>query len=121
MAEQSSQTSPLATESAKEKISIFSRLWIIPAYCWVLAFLPFFLKKRNDFVQFHAKQGVVLFITELILVFLSVIPIIGQLISLVGSVFCAYFSIRALIAGLLGRKWVLPWLGKFAQRMKSSC
>jgi uncharacterized membrane protein len=102
----------------KEKISFFSRLWVISAYVWVFAFVPYFLQRRNEFVKFHTKQGIVLFVTELILIFLSCIPIIGQLISLVGSIFCAYLSIRAMVLGSRGQKWVLPLIGKYAERIK---
>lgn len=103
---------------SEKKVNFYSRLWIIPSYFWVLAFVPFFLKRRNDFVFFHAKQGVVLFITEIILIFLSCIPIIGQLISLLGSIFCFYLSLRAMISGLTGKKWVLPLIGKYTRQLK---
>jgi len=109
------QTEDLAK---KEKISFSSCLWVVSAYVWVFAFVPYFLKRKNEFVKFHAKQGVVLFVTELILIFLSAIPIVGQLISLFGSIFCAYLSIRAMVAGLMGRKWVLPLIGRYAQKIK---
>lgn len=101
-----------------EKINFWSRFWVVLSYCWVLAFIPYFFKARNEFVFFHARQGVILFITEIILIFLSLIPLVGQLISLIGSVFCFYFFLRALINGLAGRKWVLPMIGRYAQRLK---
>jgi fumarate reductase subunit D len=112
------QKKELSDLSSEKKVSIYSRLWVVPSYFWVLAFVPYFLKRRNEFVFFHAKQGVVLFITEIILIFLSCIPIVGQLISLLGSIFCFYLSLRAMISGLKGEKWILPLIGKYTRQLK---
>jgi len=102
----------------QQKISLWSRLWVVSAYVWVFAFVPYFLKRRNEFVQFHAKQGVVLFVAELILILLSAIPIVGQLVGLVGFIFCFYFSVRGIFSGLAGKKWVFPLIGRYASKIK---
>lgn len=102
----------------QEKISLWSRFWALPAYIWVFAFVPYFLKRKNEFVQFHAKQGIVLFVTELILILIFAVPIIGQLIGLIGFIFCCYLSIRGILSGLAGKKWVFPLLGRYAHKMK---
>lgn len=106
-------------EQKEEKIVKFGlRLWTLPAYVWVFAFVPYFLKRKSEYVQFHAKQGVVLFIVEIILVLISPIPIIGLIVSFFGFVFCAIFSIIGMFKGLAGKKWVMPIIGKFANKMK---
>ena len=40
------------------------------SYVSFLFIIPLFLKRRNTFVQSHAKQGLVIFIAEIILFFL---------------------------------------------------
>ena len=35
-------------------------------YVWILCLVPLFLKRHSKFAQFHAKQGLVLFIVEVI-------------------------------------------------------
>ena len=35
-------------------------------YIWILCLVPLFLRRRSAFAQFHAKQGLVLFILEII-------------------------------------------------------
>jgi len=106
------------TDQVKEKISFTSRLWSVVAYMWVFTFVPYFLKRRNEFVRFHAKQGVVLFIAEIIFIFISAIPIIGQIIGILGLIFCTFLSIKGIFTGLKGKKWVLPWLGRYTEKLK---
>ena len=36
------------------------------SYLWILCFVPLFLKKKSKFAQHHAKQGLVLFIAEIL-------------------------------------------------------
>lgn len=102
----------------QKKTSFYVRLWTVPAYIGVFAFVPYFLKRKNEFVQFHAKQGVVLFIVEIILTFIFSIPIIGQIIGSIGFIFCFYLSIRGIFSGLAGKKWVLPLIGRYARKIK---
>ncbi|MFN3301625.1 MAG: DUF4870 domain-containing protein [Patescibacteria group bacterium] len=104
-------------EAEPEKVSFVARLWTIPAYIWVFAFVPYFLKRKNKFVYFHAKQGVILFITEIIAVLISAIPVIGQIIGIILFILCAFFSIKGMIMGLRGKYWTMPWLGKYTEKV----
>src|SRR4029453_10973290 len=45
---------------------------IVLAYLWPLALVPFLLEKHDTEVQWHAKNGIVLMIAELVLLFLYV-------------------------------------------------
>lgn len=101
----------------EEKKSFMSRLWCIPAYVWVFSFIPYFIKRKNKFVYFHAKQGVVLFIAEIIFILISAIPILGQIVGILGLIFCTILSIRGMIAGLRGKEWVMPWLGRYTEKL----
>ena len=35
------------------------------SYVWILCLVPLFLKRKSKFAQFHAKQGLLLFVIEL--------------------------------------------------------
>lgn len=110
---------PERKEEKTEKISFVSRLWSVVAYIWVFAFIPYFLKRRNEFVYFHAKQGVVLFVAEIIFTLIFPIPILGQIIGILGYILCTIFSLRGIIMGLQGKKWTMPWLGRYTEKLKS--
>ena len=89
---------------------------VVLSYLGPLAFIPFFLRKHDSFVQFHAKQGLILFFTWLILGFLVNI-LAGLGVPLIGSVgniiVLALFilGIIALIKGLGGERWRIPVIG----------
>lgn len=109
----------LEKSEKREKVGLISRLWTVPAYIWVFAFIPYFLKRKNEFVYFHAKQGVILFITEIISILISAIPIIGQIIGILGLFFCTILSIKGMIMGLRGKKWIMPWLSRYTEKIRT--
>lgn len=100
----------------QEKIE--SRILAGLAYVGVLCLIPLFGKKDDEFVQFHAKQGLVLFIAEAVAFFINIIPFVGQAIwSLLGIGFLAVSAFGAYKA-LKGEYWRMPVLGKYTREIK---
>ena len=83
------------------------------SYCWVFCFVPI-LFSRDEFVKFHAKQGLVLFFVEVALVFVAWIPIIGWLLT-VAVVIMTILGIKAV---LNDEKWEMPYINKLAKKIK---
>ena len=52
-------------------------------FLWILAFI---FKKDNRFAHFHAKQGIVIFIGEIVCGFLALFPLIRVLFYLIGLI-----------------------------------
>lgn len=87
-------------------------------YLWLLFLVPLLLKKNNEYCQFHAKQGLVLFIFSLVVMILGAIPVLGWLIIIpLGWIIIIIFALLGFINALQGRKWEMPYLGKYAQRI----
>ena len=82
-------------------------------YIWILCFVPLLLKRDSKFAQHHAKQGLILFIVEVILAFLFWIPFIGWLLSL-GTIILA---IMGILQALQGNYWEMPLIGQFAKKL----
>lgn len=80
------------------------------SYLWIASIVVLILKKDNEYVQFHAKQGLMLFITSVILMF---IPIIGWFLNLVVFALVVVGFVKA----ISGEKWQLPILGEFAKKI----
>ena len=104
----------------------------ILSYLSILCLIPLFTKKDDDFVYFHAKQGLVLFGLEIVVYVISRI-IVGVLIgSIVGwgmlSIWSLIFNLinlGLLVLSILGiinvvqnKKKELPLIGKFARNLK---
>jgi len=84
----------------------------ILAYLGILVLIPFFSEKDNSFVIFHAKQGLNLFILEIIGYFAAsliggILHISGLLSSLV-SLMAFVLSLIGIIAVVNGEKKELP-------------
>lgn len=80
------------------------------SYIWIVSLIMLLVKKDSPFVQFHAKQGFVLFIASIILGF---IPIIGWILSLVVFV----LAIVGLVSALQGKWTKLPGISAVAAKI----
>lgn len=82
------------------------------SYMWILCFVPLIFAK-NDFVRFHAKQGLVLFFIEVLLVFIGWIPIIGWLLVIAVII----LSILGIRSALNSEMWEMPYINKLAKKI----
>ncbi|MDP2631578.1 MAG: hypothetical protein Q8P30_02290 [Candidatus Uhrbacteria bacterium] len=91
-------------------------------YIFVLCFIPLMFAKESKFAQFHAKQGLVLFIAELgvmiVNMVLMAIPILGWLAALALNVFLLLLAVGGILKALAGESWEMPILGKYAKNLK---
>ncbi len=87
-------------------------------YLGILFLVPLLAKKDSPYAQFHAKQGMVLFIFSIILGFIMIIPFLGWVIGAVGYLFTVVLFIMGLINALGGKKQPLPLIGQFAEQIK---
>ncbi|MCD4705057.1 hypothetical protein K8R66_03195 [bacterium] len=80
---------------------------------WILCIIPL-LASKDEFVKFHARQGFVLFIFEVLLVLVAWIPIIGWLL----VVLVIIVSVLGIKAALEGRKWEIPYVYEWSKKVK---
>ncbi len=83
------------------------------SYLGPLFFIPLFLKRESPFCQFHAKQGLALFIVWIVGKFVFWFPIFGWAIAIAVAV----LNIIALIRALSGEKWNIPFIGDLAKKI----
>ena len=82
-------------------------------YVWILCLVPLILKRKSPFAQFHAKQGLILFIVEVIGSFIFWIPVIGWALFLIVGI----LAIIGIVQALDGKYWQMPILGKFVGKL----
>ncbi len=90
----------------------------ILSYIGILFLVPLLAAKDNPFAQFHAKQGLVLFIAEIATMVIAWIPILGWLIGFVCWIIWLVLSIIGIINVVSGKQTPLPIIGKFAEKFK---
>jgi uncharacterized membrane protein len=86
------------------------------SYLGILFLIPLLAKKENKFCQFHAKQGLVLLIAEIIVSIVFVIPILGWIVGVLGYIFVWIMAIIGIIQSATGKYWKMPVLGGFAEK-----
>jgi uncharacterized membrane protein len=80
------------------------------SYIWILSLVMIATKKNDEFVMFHAKQGLVLFIAS----FLWFIPVIGWILDCLILVCIIIGFIKA----MNGERYKLPVVGDLAAKFK---
>lgn len=93
-------------------------LTAVLSYIGILFLVPLLVRKDDAFVQFHAKQGLVLFIAEVATMVIIWIPILGWFVGFIAWIIWIVLSIIGIINVLGGKQTPLPIIGKFAQRFK---
>ncbi|MDP3056957.1 MAG: hypothetical protein Q8N37_00340 [bacterium] len=90
-----------------------NKIWALLSYLGILFLIPLLAKKDSKFAQFHAKQGVILFVIS----FVSVIPIIGWMLSPLVIFVLFIVSVIGIINVLQGKYWKIPVIGDYAEKI----
>ncbi|MBQ6821570.1 MAG: hypothetical protein IJP39_04065 [Bacteroidales bacterium] len=89
-----------------------NKVMAILAYIGILVLIPLFAAKESKFARFHTNQGLILFICNVVIYFISLIPglkAIGWILSVAALV----FAIIGIIGAAKGETKELPLIGKY--------
>ena len=84
------------------------------SYFWILCLIPLLGKKRSKFVQFHARQGLVLFIIEIGAGLFSWVPFFGQILVLTLII----LSALGVVKSMHGKWWKIPIIYDWSKKVK---
>lgn len=87
------------------------------SYLWILCLVPLLLKKDSKFAQHHAKQGLVLFIAEILVSFINIIPFLGQLVWFFAAILFLVLSVIGIIKTLNGEWWKAPYIYDWSKKV----
>lgn len=114
-ADASSQTPPQSPNNNSAQSN--QTLMAILAYLGVLIIIPFLTESRNNpFVKFHLKQGLVLFIAEIIASVVLKITLIGWILSPLIGIISLILLIMGISNVLNKRMAELPLIGHYANK-----
>lgn len=89
----------------------------ILAYVPFMCFVPLVKMRHNQFALRHGKQGLILFLVEVIaLIFL--LPKISDLFWGFVIIACLGSAIAGILYAVQGREWKIPFLGDLADKFK---
>ena len=92
------------------------KVFALLAYVSFLFVIPLFIKRENNFVLFHVKQGLVLFIIESAVCIIRFVPVIGEVIFVFGMVICGILSLLGIIKVCMNELWEMPVVFDFAEK-----
>ncbi len=93
------------------------RLAAVMSYIPFLCFIPLLNMKHNEEARFHARQGVMLFLIELVaLIFL--IDRVADFVFTALLIVALAFSVAGIILALQGRNYRLPIISDLADKAK---
>lgn len=88
---------------------------VLSLFCYLGMFmiLPLVAQPNSSFVRFHANQGLVLILFSICAAVVSIIPILGWIVSAVCLIFAFVCTIIGIVNACKGRKKPLPLIGKY--------
>jgi uncharacterized membrane protein len=87
------------------------------SYMSVLCFVPLLVAKDDEFIQFHARQGLVIWMWGVLALFALHIPLLGKWIFGFSSMGVVAFSVLGLVSVVCQRAWKLPLVSWAAARI----
>ena len=93
-----------------------SRLMAAMSYLGILCFVPLLFSRGDEFISFHARQGLVIWDWGVLAVFTLAIPGLGWFFSLSSSIIVIMSGIGILSSALL-QEWRLPFVAGLADRL----
>ncbi|HSP34608.1 MAG TPA: DUF4870 domain-containing protein [Thermoanaerobaculia bacterium] len=101
-------------------------IFLVLSYLGILSLIPFFVKKDDREVQWHAKNGVALFGAEVVWVVIQLaisfahIPMLGCITGIVGCFVWIGFiaiSIVCIVKAVNGQRFRIPMITDMAEKM----
>lgn len=100
-------------------MSYLSILCLVPiVYFSTLRMIPVLSRKVNKFAIFHARQGFVIFLLEVVLVAVNIIPVLGQIIFAGGTLVLFFLSLVGIAQVLKGNYWKCPVVSDWAEKFR---
>ena len=103
------------TESKKDIEE--GKFFAVISYISFLCIVSLVLKKDNKFVLFHAKQGLVLFVIEVVSFVISIIPVLGWFLATVGWAIFTVVSLYGIWQSLQGKRYRIPLIAGIADNI----
>ena len=105
----------LNTQNSKRNEIEEGRLTALFSYIPFLCFIPLLSMKENREARFHARQGLVLFLIEIVAA-LFLIDRISSFVFTAVLLVAAAFSVAGIVFALQGKSYRLPLVGDLADK-----
>lgn len=108
---------PETDEQTQKKIIDEGKAAAMLGYIPFMCFVPLVKMKDNPFALKHGKQGLILFIIEIVAV-IFLLPKISDLLWGAVLVLCLAAAIAGVFFATQGQEWKIPFIGDWADKLK---
>ncbi|MGK5094571.1 hypothetical protein WDW89_21480 [Deltaproteobacteria bacterium TL4] len=103
-----------AKKVLESEFSMKSYFLAMCSYLGILCLVPVVLNKNDEYVYFHSRQGLVLWIWSVLSIFALYIPVIGRLFFGFSAFLILIYSFVGMISVIFTKAWKLPFVGDLA-------
>lgn len=108
---------PASGSGSGSGVSDNRNVMIVLSYLGILALIPLLVEKDDQEVQWHAKHGLVLFVSWFVLFFvLGFVPVAGCFVTPILGLVVMIVHIVCIVKGLNGERFLIPGLSQFADK-----
>ncbi|MBM3251778.1 MAG: hypothetical protein FJZ11_03245 [Candidatus Omnitrophica bacterium] len=104
-------------EASQRKEIQEGKIFALMAYLFALCIIPLIFKKENKFALFHAKQGLVIFLGEVTIFVVSMVPGFGYIILDLGKLVFGLLSLLGMIQSISGKYTKIPIIFDIAEKI----
>lgn len=90
------------------QLGMKARVMALMSYLGVLVFVPLMMNRDDPFVNFHARQGLIIWIFGIAALSIRFLPGIGNIVFSIVAILVSVYSLVGLISVLLSKEWKLP-------------
>ena len=101
----------------RTELDLRARIMAALSYLGILCFVPLLLNRDDEYVQFHARQGLVLWMWGVLAIFALSLPGIGKWFFSFSGMAIMALSALGLVSVVLQRAWRLPVIHGVAERL----
>ncbi|HEB72572.1 MAG TPA: hypothetical protein ENI77_08120 [Nitrospirae bacterium] len=101
----------------EQDLNISSQLLSMLAYMGCLCLAPLLINRTDDYVSFHTRQGLVIWVIEVLAGLILFTPTFGRFFFSAAISICILFSIFGVISVFLEKAWLFPFFGALAQKL----
>ncbi|GMT41907.1 MAG: hypothetical protein IEMM0002_0318 [bacterium] len=94
-----------------------SRFLALLSYFGILCLVPMLINKDDEYVNFHARQGLMLWLWGVLAIFGLYLPVVGRLFFSVSALLIVVFSLLGIMSVLLTKAWRFPLIGIWADKL----
>lgn len=94
----------------KRKAGRRSRVMAIMSYLGILCLVPLVFNRDDEYVDFHARQGVALWIWGVLAILGLYIPGVGKIFFDFSILVITFLSLVGMVAVIFDRAWRLPFV-----------